>query len=425
MIAPGWQNFREGEPLLRRTHLAIQQVEGMIQAQRILGKCAEPDRASWGALMHPFLALCARARLTEFHCHLLRQAAARIVDWEDLVARAEMQGIGPLVYTHVQAAGIDVPPAARLSLQGLYLRHRHAAGVRTQVLGEILAACQGQNIPILTLKGAALAYLVYPQPGLRPMRDLDLLVRPMDLERTRHVLDQLRFVDPPYRLPGDHHHLTAMSRTVDGLLVSVEVHHALLSDPRRGEPARLDDLIDAALAFDLPAAGGSVTARTLGREDMLWHIYRHGFGASLSYEPFRLIWAADMVSLVEACVDEIDWALVRRRYRQVWNTLPLFHFLTPWSDDVLDKLSLNVKRMPGGVGESFKGWPVFSLAAQKEKGTWGVLCDTFFPSEWWTYLHYGAGGMASRLCCRLITHPLHLLPWVWRYLSDRVVGSKN
>lgn len=370
--------------------------------------------------MQPFLALCARARLTEPHCHLLRQAAVRIDDWEDLVARAEAQGIGPLVYVHTQTAGIDVPPAARLSLQGLYLRHRHADGVRTQALGEILRTCRAQNIPVLTLKGAALAHLVYPQPGLRPMRDLDLLVRPSDLARAHCVLEQLGFAEPPYRLPDDHHHLTAMSRTSEGLSISVELHHALLSDPRRGEPAQFDDLIDAALAFDLPALGGSVAARTLGREDMLWHVYRHGFGASLSYEPFRLIWSADMVSLVEAWVDEIDWALVRRRYRPVWNALPMFHFLTPWSDDVLGKLSLDVKKVPGGVGEPYQGWPLFALLGRKEKGLWRALRDTVWPSEWWTYLHYGAGEAASRLCCRLIKHPLHLLPWVWRYLSDRM-----
>lgn len=378
--------------------------------------------------MHPFLALCARARSNEAHRRRLIEAAGQVADWESLPALAEEQGIGPLVYAHIQAAGVDVPLAVKPVLQGLYLRHRRAGGIRARVLAEILLACQAENIPVLVLKGAVLAHLVYPQPGLRPMRDLDLLVRPSDLGRTRQTLLQLGFVEPDEHLLDDHHHLTSLRRTTDGLLVSVEVHHTLLSYSRRGEPAQFDDLIGAALSFDLAAwtgSTGSVIVQTLSREDMLWHVYRHGFGAPLPYEPFRLVWVADLVSLVEAWVDEMDWALVRRRYRQVWNALPMFHFLTPWSNDVLDQLSLNVKGIPGGVGEPFQGWPQFSRAAQREKGLWGTLRDTFFPSEWWVYLHYGAGGAASRLWCRWGKHPLHILSWVWRYVSDRIVDLVN
>lgn len=371
--------------------------------------------------MHPFLTLCARAKLTEIHRRRLRQAAGQVADWESLPAQAEEQGLGPLVYVHAQAAGVDLPPRDRLALQGLYLRHRRAGAVRAYVLGQIVVACRAQDIPVLVLKGAALSHLVYPQPGLRPMRDLDLLVRPSDLARARRVLVQLGFAEPEDRLPDDHHHLTSLRRTVDGLLVSVELHHALLADPRRGEPAQLDDLIGGALSFELPVESGCVVAQTLGREDMLWHVYRHGFNAPLNYEPFRLVWAADVVSLVEAWVDEIDWALVRRRYEKAWNALPMFHFLTPWSDDVLAKLSLDVERTPRGVGEPFRGWPGSSLAALRPRGVWGTLRDTFFPSEWWTYLYYGAGGVVSRLWCRWIAHPLHIGSWVWRYASDRVV----
>lgn len=371
--------------------------------------------------MHPFLALCARAQLTAVHCRRLHEAAGQVAGWERLPALAEAQGIGPLVYVHARAAGVNLPPPARLALQGLYLRHRRAGRVRTQVLGQVVAACQAQDIPLLVLKGAALSHLVYPQPGLRPMRDLDLLVRPADLARARGVLVQLGFAEPDERLPDGHHHLTGLRRTVDGLLVSVEIHHTLLSSLRRGEPAQLDDLWIDALAFDLPLENGHVIARTLGREAMLWHVYRHGFDAPLNYEPFRLVWVADIVSLVEAWVDEIDWALVRRRYRRVWNALPMFHFLTPWSDHVRDRLSLDVARAPGGVGETYRGWPALSLAALRPRGLRNALRDTFSPAEWWTYLHYGAGGTVSRLWCRRVAHPLHILPWVWRYGSDRVV----
>ena len=51
---------------------------------------------------------------------------------------------------------------------------------------------------------------------------------------------------------------------------------------------------------------GGVAARTLGREETLWHIYRHAFCMPVICEPLRLIWVADLLSLVEAWVDLLD-----------------------------------------------------------------------------------------------------------------------
>lgn len=47
------------------------------------------------------------------------------------------------------------------------------------------------RIPLMALKGAALHLLVLDNPGARPMADVDLLVRPQDADRARHLLEQL------------------------------------------------------------------------------------------------------------------------------------------------------------------------------------------------------------------------------------------
>jgi hypothetical protein len=171
-------------------------------------------------------------------------------------------------------------------------------------------------------------------------------------------------------------------------------------------------LASAAQPFDLHG----VTACTLGKEDMLWHVYAHAFGVPLTYEPFRLIWIADLISLVEAWIDGIDWDAVQRRYRRAFNALPMLHHLTPWSEEVLDRLAMDVRHTPAGVGQTFAGWPRFSLAAQREKGWWGMLRDTFWPPEWWLRVRYGAGGPVSWLWHRCVGHPLHILREMPPYL---------
>lgn len=96
------------------------------------------------------------------------------------------------------------------------------------------------------------------------------------------------------------------------------MHHALHLN-ERGDPLRYDAYAPTAQSFTV----GSVTAWTLGREETLWHIYRHTFCMPVGYEPLRLIWVADLISLVEAWVDVLDWEQVRWQYRAAWNVLPL------------------------------------------------------------------------------------------------------
>lgn len=77
------------------------------------------------------------------------------------------------MYRHLQAAGVDVPPAI----------HQ-------------------QGSDELVLKGAAMAHLVYPQPVLRPMRDLDLLVRAEEVYRAYALLPEIGAEPAPRPRPG-------------------------------------------------------------------------------------------------------------------------------------------------------------------------------------------------------------------------------
>ncbi|MBN1933886.1 MAG: nucleotidyltransferase family protein [Anaerolineae bacterium] len=359
------------------------------------------------------LALCARAcghlqvyeRLRQYAPPSVGRVSIRADDggWDNLLALAEQHGLSPLLLAHLQAAGIDLDPQVRQQLQARALQHAHANRVRAAVLSEALAALHAAGIPVLILKGAALAHLVYPGPGLRAMRDIDLLAP--DAPRARDILLDMGFEPPAYSLPPDHPHLPAVKKWVDGQQVTIEVHYKLFAPEARLGVTTYDDLAAAAQPFDL----GGVTAYTLGKEDMLWHVYAHAFQTPLTYEPFRLIWIADLVSLVEAWIDAIDWDAVQRRDRRAFNALPMLHHLTPWSERVLERLAMDVRRVPADVGQTFAGWPRFSLAAQKDKGLAGTLRDTFCPPEWWLRVRYGVGGPVSWLWYRCAGHPLHII----------------
>jgi hypothetical protein len=349
------------------------------------------------------LPLCARAYFDSAAAAALANQAGRVTAWPALVAQADAHGLGPLLYTRLTSAGVTLPPPVKLELQGLAVRHRHANRVRMQVLAEILAATQSAGIEMLVLKGAALAHLVYPEPGLRPMSDLDLLVHPANAHRAQQILAGLGFnapLPPAGFLPSKH--LPAASCRREGLLVSVEVHHNLFS-ARSPVSFTLAEMTAPPRSFNL----NGLTAYTLPDPEMLWHLTEH---LRIVAQPFRLIWLADIVGLAERFAAEIDWERVRQNYPLVLSALSLFHFVTPLSASLCRAARLNPGPPPPGVGQGFDGWPHTSIASQRAAGkSYGrILADTFWPPEWWLRLYYGLGADGAIFWQRGVRHPLYI-----------------
>ena len=359
----------------------------------------------------PLLSLCARAHFDCADDAALADQTGRVTDWPALVAQADAHGLGPLLHARLKAAGVTLPAQVKLELQGLRIRHRHANQIRAQVLVEILTAYQTAGIDALVLKGAALAHLVYPEPGLRPMSDLDLLVHSANARRAQQILAGLGF-DAPLpvgSLPGKH--LPTASCRRDGLLVSVELHHNLFS-ARSPVSFTLADMTASPRSFDL----NGLTAYTLPDPEMLWHLTEH---LRIVAQPFRLIWLADIVGLAERFAAEIDWERVRRQYPVAFSALALFHFVTPLSDSLRRAAGVTPGLPPPGVGLGFEGWPHSSIAGQRAAGkSYGrILANTFWPSEWWLRLYYGLGAEGTILWQRWLGHPLQVLAWagqLWR-----------
>lgn len=90
-------------------------------------------------------------------------------------------------------------PALAEALRGPAL----AAAASNAVLFDALAAIEARfaegGLPLVLLKGAAVAGWAYADPSLRPMSDLDLWVRENDLEATAALLDSLGFARRPGR----------------------------------------------------------------------------------------------------------------------------------------------------------------------------------------------------------------------------------
>ena len=114
-------------------------------------------------------------------------------DWWAMFKQvARVHGIAPLLHECLSGASWLNDPL-RNWLAG---QHQHNAQriERMQAeLTELLALFARHNLPVMPLKGSILAVEYYPAPGLRPMADLDLLIRPHEFDRAAALLAQLGY----------------------------------------------------------------------------------------------------------------------------------------------------------------------------------------------------------------------------------------
>lgn len=112
--------------------------------------------------------------------------------WESFKFICRVHGVAPLL--HKKLSGVewlDRPLTRWLAEQHRFNRQRLAK--MQAELKEILARFHQEDIPVMPLKGSLLAVKFYNEAGLRPMADLDLLIRLDDFERSATLLAQLGY----------------------------------------------------------------------------------------------------------------------------------------------------------------------------------------------------------------------------------------
>ena len=171
--------------------------------------------------------LCAaHPRLSQERQERLARLLQACVNWPELLLQLERHEIAPLLSHHLQSMSeVRLPETARAALK----QAARATLVRNlalqQTLRALLDALNQAALPVMPLKGILLTELLYGDLALRPMADIDLLVRPEDLEAATHTLlrvgcERIR----PLNQDADlyHHLFTTTGRS--GASVLVELH---------------------------------------------------------------------------------------------------------------------------------------------------------------------------------------------------------
>ena len=205
----------------------------------------------------------------------------------------------PLVYWNLRERGVGHPLMARL--KGIY-RFSWCQNTRLfDLTRPVVAALNEAGIETMLIKGVPLAFQHYRNPALRPMSDLDIVVRPDKAAFAVDVLQRLGFHATVPVIPDlfEFRHAVQM---VDGVS-EVDLHWQPLLDLVGTDGYRI--FRDTARPFDF---GGVQTLVPDPTHELILTVL-HGLRWNLTV-PIR--WMADAVTLLRNAGNEIDWPVLVR-----------------------------------------------------------------------------------------------------------------
>ncbi len=281
-----------------------------------------------------------------------------------LFACAETEGVAALVHAMWASRLLPAATARRFA-------ERERAAIARELLDHaelvrVLRALAGANVPVLLLKGAALAYSLYPAPHLRPRSDVDLLFPDQaSVERAKAVLAPLGYTASEVPSTTTISFETGMHRTtVGGSSHHLDMHWRIANQVLFTDALHWAELASAAVP--LPAL--DATARALCPMHALLHACMH----RISHLPWdtasgghgdRLIWLYDFHLLAQRLTAEdftafCRLAAERRLAGACFDGLREAQraFVTPLPDGVLDTLAQAAGREAFDVSRARRRW---------------------------------------------------------------------
>ncbi len=239
-------------------------------------------------------------------------------DWQQFARAAQVERVAPLLYHGFRHRGwpVEMPDNVRQILSQEFYNAAANGSLMFSELEHVLLGLEKHGIQVVLLKGAALAVTIYPDVALRPMADLDLLIRPSDLQAAVGVVEALGYTseNPPLRRGLEHLFFYETNfQGGDRSLTHLELHWDLVG----GEGSRYRPDIGWFWAQTRPLRVGSAPALVLTPTAHFLHatvhaVLKHGGEAT------RLLWLYDLHLIIAQCQD-LDWnQLVGRAQEFHW-----------------------------------------------------------------------------------------------------------
>lgn len=236
----------------------------------------------------------------------LLQGQDALAAWEEWRAAVDLDRIDPgsyrllpLLYRNLSLHGVNDPLMAKF--KGVYRLTWCKNQLLFKKVSDVLRAFHEAGIQTMLLKGAALSLNSYPDYGLRPMNDFDLLVPTADASAALRLLRELGWeapVEKPERTI-DFLHALSFKKEPLGLGGGIDLHWHIFPECRQENDD--EDFWKGARLAQIEG----LSTHVLNPTHQLLHVCVHGWRGDI-FPPIR--WVADAMMIINSSPDEIDWA---------------------------------------------------------------------------------------------------------------------
>ncbi len=256
------------------------------------------------------LLCCSRTSLDSETVYRIRGLCRHPIDWKYLTEMASFHRVLPLLYRSLRKADVEtVPPKVLEDLRSHSFANALTHSLLSEELVRLLTLFSKHGVPVVPIKGPALAASVYGDGALRQTGDLDILVRRQDIYKARELLlshqyrTQLTDDEEKSRLQSHYHWDFARQDN----RFFVELHWALT--PRYWQ-LRLDlESMEACLGTVM-LAGQAVP--NLASHEMLLILCAHG----TKHLWGRLRWVCDVAELLQR-ETRLEWGPLLARAKKI------------------------------------------------------------------------------------------------------------
>ena len=218
------------------------------------------------------------------------------LDWTALVHEADLHGVAPLIYHHILKGRFPtgVPAQACRVLEESYARTLAVNICLLEEFEGIANFFEARGIPLIALKGIHYADCIYPSVAVRPMTDIDILVKEHDLPIVHDSMGELgfrsRFSDLEATYRRLHFHIPYIKN--DSLQMIVEIHWNLVQESHI--QFDMESIWRESMMARTPRK--RIPYRTLSPVDAFCFSAVHN---AHNFSHPRLIWLTDLVALLQ------------------------------------------------------------------------------------------------------------------------------
>lgn len=233
----------------------------------------------------------------------------QVGDWDFFLRAVRWHNVGGVVHHALKPHAEVLPdPVIETLREGNQLISQHNLLLAGEVM-RVIRAFEEAGVPVVPLKGPALAAAIYSRFSLRPAGDIDFLVRPDDLKTAAGALSSLGYRS-----------ITSHTEAKD--LEAAQLGREFVNE-ERGVVAELHGyFLNTVHQFELEPEAvwtrlgeANLDGRQIPRlsaEDTMLYLCAHG--GKHRYE--RLKWLCDIAELLRADV-ELSWPVLRARAKKL------------------------------------------------------------------------------------------------------------